>query len=112
MTINAGKMNHRIIIEKRTIVYEKGIKKETWVKYYACSAELLDLYGQEKYSAFNVKLENSIKFRCRSCKLLKNLIGNTKDYRVTWNNDPYNIIFVDSCNGSKTEIILQVQKVS
>lgn len=112
ITINAGKMREKLTIEKRNIEIIKGIKKETWNFYYFCHAELLDLYGAEKYSAFSVKLENSIKFRCRYSELLKKLIGNTKDHRVTWNEEPYNLIFVDGMKGSKTEIILQANKVS
>lgn len=112
MAINISKMDKRITIQKRTVDIIKGVKKEVWENYYSCWSELLDLYGQEKYSAFSVKLENSIKFRCRMCNALKVLIGNTKDYRIVWNSEYYNLIFVDSKNGSKTEMILQVQKVN
>lgn len=112
MAINISNMNNRITIQERTVEVIKGIKKEVWIDYYSCWSELLDLFGQEKYAAFNVKLENSIKFKCRMCEKLKKLITNTKDYRVLWNNEAYNLIFVDSINGSKTEIILQVQRVS
>lgn len=117
MAINAGKMNQRIVIEKRTLEYVKGMKNETWNYYYDCSAELLDLFGQEKYAAFNAHMENSVKFRCRYCNLMKVLLldtksQGTKDYRVVWNNEPYNLDFVDGCNGSKTEIVLQVNRVS
>lgn len=110
--INISKMDKRITVQKRTVTIEKGIKKEIWNDYYPCWSELLDLIGQEKYSTYNVKLENSIKFKCRMCSALKVLIGNTKDYRVIWKSETYNLIFVDSINGSKTEVILQVQKVS
>jgi len=112
MVINVSNMNNRITIQKRTIDIVKSIKKEIWTDYYSCWAELLDLIGQEKYSAYSVKLENSIKFKCRMCNDLKELIVNTKEYRVMWNDNPYNLIFVDSMNGSKTEMILQVEKVS
>lgn len=112
MAIDISKMDKRITIQKRTVDIVKGIKKEVWTDYYSCWAELLDLYGQEKYAAFNVKLENSIKFKCRICSALKELIANTKDYRIVWDSEPYNLIFMDSINGSKTEILLQVQKVS
>lgn len=115
MVINIGNMREKIIIQKRSVSYVKGVKVENWNEdnpYYSCSAELLDLYGQEKYSAYQVKLENSVKFKTRMCNLLKELIGNAKDYRVIWNSEPYDLIFVDSCNGSRNQIILQVQKVS
>lgn len=110
--INAGKLNQKIIIQKRDVTYVKGIKKEDWKEYYSCSAELLDLYGSEKYSAYNAKLENSVKFKCRSCKKLMDIIGYVKEFRVILKETPYGLIFADSLNGSKTEFILQVNKVS
>lgn len=115
MAINTGKMREKIIIQKRTIIYEKGVKVENWhddTPFYKCSAELLDLFGQEKYSAYQTKLENSIKFRVRYCNLLKQLIGNTKDFRIIWDDKIYNVLFVDSRNGSREEMILQVNRVS
>lgn len=110
--IKPGKMREKVIIQKRSVVIEKGIKKETWVDYYTNSAEILDLYGAEKYAAYQSKLENSIKFKMRSCPKLIELLGNAKEYRVIWNISNYNIIFADSLNGSKTEFILQIMKVS
>lgn len=110
--INPGKLREKIIIEKRTVEISKGIKKETWNDYCRRKAELLDLFGAEKYSAFSVSLENSIKFKCRTSNLLEDIIGDTKNFRVVWKDRAYDLVFVDSLNGSKTEMILQVKKVS
>jgi len=115
MTINSGKMREKIVVQKRSVTYEKGAKVENWhtdTPFYRCSAELLDLFGQEKYTAYNSKLENSIKFRVRYCNKLRELVGNTKEFRVIWNENMYSLLFVDSCNGSREEMILQVNKVS
>lgn len=108
----ANKMNTRIKIEKRTTIYEKGIKKETWEEYYSCWCAVLDLIGKEKYDAYNSKLENSIKFKCRTCKLLKDILFETKEYRVVWKDKVLSIVFVDTMGNSKDEIILQALVVN
>jgi len=105
-------MDTRIKIEKRTISKVKGIQTEVWNDYYSCWCKVLDLYGKEKYEAYNVKLENSLKFKCRACLLLKAILFKTKEFRVTWDNITFNILFVDTMSNSKTDIILQVQAVS
>jgi SPP1 family predicted phage head-tail adaptor len=110
--MDASKYNTRIKIEKRTVTYTGGKKTETWVDYYSCWCSVLDLIGQEKYSAYNVNLQNTIKLKCRASKELKEILFNTKDYKVTWDNQVFNIIFVDTMANSKTDIVLQVQKVS
>jgi SPP1 family predicted phage head-tail adaptor len=112
VAINSAKMNTRIKIEKRTVSHITGKRLEVWDEYYACWTEVLDLIGQEKYNAYNSKLENSIKFKCRVCQKLKDILFNTKEYRLNWNEQVFNILFVDTLSNSNTEIILQVQKVS
>lgn len=104
-----SKMDTRIVIEQRTVTKVKGIQIENWVEYYSCWCEVLDLIGKEKYDAYNSKLENSLKFKCRTCLKLKDINFHTKDFRIIWNSTPFNIIFVDTLNNSKTEIILQGQ---
>lgn len=106
-------MNDRIIVQKRTIKIEKGIKKETWEDYHSCWCQLLDLFGNEKNTSVDTRFESTIKFRCRYSKKLELLVlENTKDYRIMFKNKPLDLVFVDSCNGSKAETILQVKKFS
>lgn len=107
-----SKMDTRITIEKRAITKVKGMQTENWTEYYSCWSEVLDLFGREKYDAYNAKIENSLKFKCRTCLKLKDINFHTKDYRILWNGTPFNIIFVDTLNNSKTEIILQGQVIS
>ncbi|HBJ2613331.1 TPA: head-tail adaptor protein [Clostridium botulinum] len=110
--INTGKMREHIYIKKKKTVYKKGFPKDEMIDYYDCRAELLDLIGAEKYSALQVKLENSIKFKCRSCEKLKALVGEKlTDYILIWNDKEYSCKFIDSMNGSLSEIVIQVQRV-
>jgi SPP1 family predicted phage head-tail adaptor len=108
---NEDSLNGRIIIQKRTSTKVKGIPTDTWSDYYSCWCEVLDLIGQEKYDAYNVKLENSLKFKCRTCKLLKDMIFKTKEFRIIWNGITFDVKFIDTLSNSKTDIILQGQAV-
>lgn len=111
--MDAGKMNTKITIQKRgTPIKEKGILKDVWDPYYNPWCEVLDLYGKEKYDAYNAKLENSLKFKCRECQELKDMLFKTKEFRVTWNDITFEVLFIDTLGNSKTEIILQCQAVS
>ncbi|QLY82235.1 phage head closure protein [Clostridium intestinale] len=112
--MNIGKMNSRIKIEVRTYAIVSGKKVyEPWEEYYNTWCEVLDLIGQEKYDAYNSKLENSLKFKCRLCLLLKNLAKDIrlktigKEYRIMFNEMFYNIVFIDTLGNSKTEIMFQ-----
>ncbi len=106
------RLNERISIQKKTITKVKGIPTDQWDNYYSCWCKILDLFGTEKYDAYNVKLENSIKFKCRNCKKLMDIHFNEKEYQIIWNNKEFNIIFVDTLGGSKDWIILQGKAIS
>jgi len=110
--MNSGELNKRITIQKRTVIKIKGIQTDVWSNYYSCWCSILDLYGQEKYDAYNSKLENSLKFKCRTCQLLKDMLFKTKEFRIIWNDVNFDLKFIDTMGGSKAEIILQGLVVS
>lgn len=105
------RLDKKIIINKRLPdkVKIKGIPQDQWDFYYDCKCRMLDLIGREKYDAYNVKLENTIKFKCRSSSELKNIVFHKKDYQIVWDDIIFNIIFIDTLGGSKDWIILQGQ---
>lgn len=105
-------LDKRIAIQKRTKVKIKGVLTDKWDDYYSCWCKILDLIGTEKYDAYNAKLENTIKFKCRICPKLKEMLFNEKEYQIIWNNKAFNIIFIDTLGGSKHWIILQGQAIS
>lgn len=107
-------LNKRIEIQKRKSepVKVKGVPTYEWDSFYSCWCKILDLIGTEKYDAYNSKLENTIKFKCRLCSELKDIQFNEKEYQIIWNKKVFNIIFVDTLGGSKEWIILQGKFVS
>lgn len=112
--MNSSELNKRIIIQKRKpeLVKVKGIPTHKWDDYYSCWCKILDLIGREKYDAYNAKLENTIKFKCRACIKLKDMQFNEKEYQIVWNKKEFNIIFVDTMGGSTDWIVLQGQATS
>lgn len=105
-------LDKRITFQKRTKIKVKGVQTDIWEDYYSCWCRILDLIGKEKYDAYNVELENSIKFKCRVCSKLKDILFNEKEYQILWNNKKFNIIFADTLGGSKDWIVFQAQVVS
>lgn len=110
--MNSAELDKRITINKRTIEKVKGVPTDQWNYYYSCWCKILDLIGTEKYDAYNVKLENSIKFKCRLCNKLKDVQFNEKEFQIVWNGRTFNIIFMDMLGGSKDWIILQGKATS
>lgn len=104
--------NERITIQKRTLAIKDGLQVETWAKYYTCWAAFMDLFGREKYESYNAKLENSIKFKVKTCRLIKNILLDTKDYKVIWRKQEFKIVFIDTFGYNSNEYILQVIKVN
>lgn len=104
----------KIKIETRASSISGGKKVTTsWQEYYSPWCEVLDLIRDEKYEAYNSKLENSLKFKCRLCEKLKlidkdiRLKSNGQEYRIIFNDTTYNIIFIDTLGNSKSHIIFQ-----
>lgn len=110
--METGKLNTRITIQKRDVTYSGGKKVEVWTDYYTCWSEVLDLFGSEKYEAYNAKLENTIKFKVRYCTKLDDMLFNTKEYRIVFSGNNLQLMFVDTFSNSKVERILQAQKVN
>lgn len=106
------RLDAKITIQKRTSLKVKGIPTDKWDDYYSCWCKILDLFGKEKYDAYNVKLENTVKFKCRMCQVLKDIHFHEKDFHIVWNDINFNIIFVDTLGNNKDLIILQAQAIS
>lgn len=88
-------LNSKITIKKIENNIVNGRREESKeTTFYSCRADVLDLYGKELYEAINLKLENTIIFKIRYCKLIEAL-RKKEDYIVEWNGRKYSIYYVD-----------------
>jgi SPP1 family predicted phage head-tail adaptor len=104
------KNNVRIEITKSVTNRVNGKPLVSDENFYSCWAELQQLYGTELYEAINIKLENSMVFKVRYCKLLEQLM-NKETYKIIYNSNIYNLYYCDLAKYPKKFILLKCNLV-
>ena len=101
----------RIVINKtvETRVNGKPVKSDEL--FYSCFCEIQQLYGTELYEALNVKLENTMIFKVRYCKLLEQL-QDKSEYKVIFNGSTYKIYYSDFAKDYKKYVLLKCNLIS
>ena len=105
-------MTGRISIKKIIRTTTEGRKTETPEDYYACWCNVNDLNTAEKYSALQTELNETIVFKVRMCKKIETVMLNTKDYKVIYNGNEYNIYAATPMYTDNRRVILKCNKVS
>lgn len=100
--MNSERINITVTTETRV----NGKPIITDVPFYSCWCEVLQLYGNELYQAINIKLENTIIFKVRYCKLLEQL-QDKKEYKVEFKGNIYKIYYVDFAKDYKKYVLLK-----
>lgn len=72
-----------------------------------CIAEVLDLYGNELYTAMSNQLQNTAIFKVRYCKSMDILRTKKKDYKVSYNGIEYSIYQADFAKYSRKFVMLK-----
>jgi len=86
----SGRLRHRITVQKLTQSRgSTGEVLETWEPYATARAAVEPLIGREYYQAMQEQSENKVKFRVRYSSALNSI--NSRDYRISWNNEIYDI---------------------
>lgn len=92
--LNPGLMKEYIIFQKSEIVIDEiGNHKSTWKNFYKCHAYINGENGIERSSAGMIISDYDIAFTVRCCNKLREI--NSKDFRIVFNHEIYNITFVD-----------------
>lgn len=101
----------RIEIKKieETRVNNKPIQNN--IDFYKCWCEIQQLYGEELYEAINIKLENTLVFKVRYCKLLEQL-QEKKEYIVIFQGKTYKIYYSDFAKYYKKYVLLKCNLIS
>ena len=90
-----GKLNQRIIIRKKSVIFDKiGDNSEKWTDFFSCWAEVRGVSGREYWQARQANEEKTINFKVRFCEKIRNL--NSTDYRIFFRNTNYDIQSVDN----------------
>lgn len=94
----------KITVQKETRVNGKPSYIDE--KFYSCWAQILSLYGKELYEAINVKYENTIQFKVRYCKKLKELLKKEL-YKVEYDGNTYKLYQPDFSKYPKKYVLLK-----
>ena len=107
--MDIGLLNTRITIQKNTVVSDSiGNRINQWSDYYSCFATVGGEGGSETAVA-GLKVDDSdISFSVRYC--LKASVVNNTEYRVVFQGEIYNILFVDHMNYKKKSMKLKCKK--
>lgn len=93
--IRAGYLKHKIVfLQKEITTDEYGRKSENYKEVFKTYSYINNLSGKEYWEAFEVKAENTVIFEIRYHKFFDTL--NTKDFVIKFNNQIYNIDFIDN----------------
>ncbi|WP_297520500.1 phage head closure protein [uncultured Clostridium sp.] len=105
-------MDTRIEIKKREKEIIDGRSKENLKPYYKCWCELLELFGKELYEAINIKYENTLVFKVRYCKKIKEMRkSNKSDFLVVCDGIEYDIYQIDFKQNKKDWVYLKAKMV-
>lgn len=102
MILNSVKIKIYKSVEQRI----KGKPVQVQELFHSCWADLLQLYGKELYEAINIKLENTLIFKIRYCKKLKELM-NKECYTVEFDGHIYKIYYSDFTKYFNKHVLLK-----
>ncbi len=95
LSTDTGKLNKRITIQHKPRSAADGIgyQPDGWADFHACWAAVNMASGSESWQSGERVQENSVVFKIRACKLLKDL--NTTEYRIVFAGRYYDILAID-----------------
>ena len=112
--MDIGKLNKRIIIQKRKIfVDENGFEVETWEDYKIIWASIKNLNGKEFFQAQQTHSKASKKVITRYLKDLDSSLDFdvSLNYRIKYKNNNYNLIYTDNIQEQNRFIELLLESV-
>lgn len=83
-------INKLIKIQKLT-----DMENETWEDYYSCLAEINKASGKEYFNAKTNVTQNTYNFKVRYISKLQDIIFNTSQYRILYQNKEFDITNAD-----------------
>lgn len=108
MTIS--EMRERIIFQKSTATKDKnGNRVQSWEDVYSCAAYANNLSGTEYWAAAQTNSQTDMYFVVRYCSELKNI--DSEKYRIIFQDEAYNITFIDNVQYANKTIKIRVEKV-
>lgn len=108
--MNIAAMNVRVTFQKNTTVTDQyGNHKNTWVDYFTCAATIGGETGQEQAVVGETVENTEANFTVRYCS--ETAAVTSTGYRITYNDELYDILAVDHLNMKKHALKFKCRKV-
>jgi len=104
MSCLSGRMRHKITIQKRTVAFSLGENTESWVTYLTPRAEIGNKIGRESFQARQEQSNKTVGMRLFYCSALG--LMNTRDYRISFNGNIYDIEDIDNVRFENKEVVI------
>lgn len=110
--METGAMNCRIIIQERAGLTQtaNGLQEEAWHDHYLCWAYVNQLSGAEFWAAHAVQAQDTMVFTVRWCRKMAEV--NTRDHRILFAGDVYDILFVDHVRQERDVVKIKARRNS
>lgn len=103
LSTDTGKLNQRITIQRKSVGTDNiGNQTSEWSDYHSCWAAVYGVSGREYWQAREQHEENTVNFKIRYCKKLKEL--GTVDYCIKFRDKIYDITSVDNIQAADSLI--------
>ena len=107
--MHAGAYRHKIEIQKNAPYQDSiGNPKSNWEKFREIYAYVNGLSGNEYWEAAVVHAEKTLDIVTRWKPFFKDM--NSKNYRVIFENEVYNIVSIDNIQFKNNTVKMRVQK--
>ncbi len=107
--MNIGLLNIRITIQKNTLITDDiGNQLNTWSDYFSCAATGGSESGSETDKAGEIQEADNISFTVRYCS--ETAAVTSTGYRVIFNDEIYNITYIDHMNFKRKSLKLWCAK--
>lgn len=95
LSTDTGKLNQRIMIQHKTVTADEiGNQTVEWADFHSCWAAVKGVSGREYWQAREQHEENTVNFKIRYCRKLKEL--GTTDFRIKFGDRLYDITSADN----------------
>jgi SPP1 family predicted phage head-tail adaptor len=94
------------VVRKKTEVVD-GRRQQVESVFYECWCEVQSLGTTEKYTALQTGLENTIVFKTRNCKKMKEIRKNLKEFYAEYDGTEFKIYDASPMYTDNTHVLLK-----
>ena len=99
------------IIRKKTTVID-GRRQQDSEVFYECWCEVQDLATNEKYTALQIGLEDTIVFKVRNCKKIEEIRLNLKEFYAEYKGTEFKIYNASPMAIDNRRVLLKCRSVA